>query len=91
MVRVFILYSEAPDPARYEKYVELCRREVPDATIRHGKVFGSGTGDSDVAHYFEFEFVDREAFKLAGPGLQRTGEDAAELGVPFRVYFANVE
>ena len=91
MVRVFVLYSETPEAARYDEHVALCSREVPGATIRHGKVFGSGTGDADVAHYFEFEFADREAFKAAGPGLQRTAEDARELGVPFRIYFANVD
>jgi hypothetical protein len=91
LVRVFILYPEAPDPERYEGHVELCRREVPEATVRHGKVFGSPAGESDLAHYFEFEFPDREAFKAAGGGLQRTAEDAQGLGIPFRVYFANVE
>jgi len=91
MVRVFVLYAEAPDPERYEEHVELCRREVPQATIRHGKVFGSPSGDSDVAYYFEFEFAGREEFKEAGPGLQRTAEHAQELAVPLRVYFANVE
>jgi hypothetical protein len=90
VVRVFILYPEAPDPERYEEHVELCRREVPDATIRHGQVFGSPQGESDLAHYFEFEFPDRDSFRTAGPGLQRTAEDARSLGVPYRVYFANV-
>ena len=91
MVRVFVLYAEEPEPERYEAHVALCRREVPDATIRHGTVFGSGTGDRDVAHYFEFEFADREAFRAAGPGLELTAADARGLGVPIRVYFANVE
>ena len=91
MVRVFILYPEAPDAGGYDEHVALCRREVPEATVRHGAVFGSPSGDSDVAHYFEFEFADREAFKAASAGLQRTAEDAQGLGVPFRVYFADVE
>jgi hypothetical protein len=91
VVRVFVLYSEAPDPERYEAHVDLCRREVPQAKVRHGKVFGSPSGDSDVAHYSEFEFSDRETFKAAGEGLQKTAEDAQRLGVPFHVYFANVE
>ena len=91
MVRVFILYPEAPDPGRYEEHVELCRREVPEATVRHGRVFGTPEGESDLAHYFEFEFPNGDAFRAAGPGLQRTAEDAGGLGVPFRVYFANVE
>jgi hypothetical protein len=91
VVRVFILYPEAPDPEKYEQHVELCRREVPDVAVRHGRVFGSPSGDSDVAYYFEFEFPSREAFKEAGAGLQRTAEDAQRLGIPFHVYFAGVE
>jgi hypothetical protein len=91
MVRVLILYAEAPDPERYERHVELCRREVSEATIRHGRIFGTPQGESDLAHYFEFEFVDRDAFRAAGAGLQRTADDAQSLGVPYRVYFASVE
>lgn len=90
MVRVFVLYSEAPEPERYERHVELSRREVPAATIRHGRIFGAPDGKPEFVHYFEFEFADREAFKAAGDGLARSAEDAQELGVPFRVLFAEV-
>ena len=90
MIRVFVLYAEAPDPARYEEHVELNRREVPGATIRHGRILGSASGESDVAHYFEYEFPDRDAWKAAQPGLMRAGEDAQGLGVPFKVYFAEL-
>jgi hypothetical protein len=91
VIRVLVLYGEAPDPARYAEHVELSRREVPSATIRHGRVLGTPTGESDVAHYFEFEFADRDAFGAAAPALQRTAEDAERLGVPLRAYFADVE
>jgi hypothetical protein len=91
MVRVFVLYSQAPDPERYEEHAELSRREVPAATIRHGRIFGSPEGPPEYAHYFEFEFADREAFKAAGAGLTRSAEDAREMGLPFRVFFAEVE
>jgi hypothetical protein len=91
MIRVFVLYTEAPDPERYARHVELARREVPEATTRHGRVFGSASGQSDVAYYFEYEFADMDAFRRAGPGLQKGAEDAQEMGVEFRAYFAEIE
>ena len=91
MIRVFVLYSEAPEPERYEQHVELSRQEVPAATIRHGRIFGSPAGEPDFVHYFEYEFADREAFRAAGPGLMKSAEDAQKLGVPFQVYFADVQ
>ena len=91
MIRVFVLYEQAPDPETYEEHVELNRREVPGATIRHGRVLGSAQGESDVAYYFEYEFPDRETWKTAQDGLMKAAEDAQGLGVPFRVYFAEIE
>jgi hypothetical protein len=90
MVRVFVLYPEEPDPARYEQHVELSRREVPAATIRHGKIFGSPQGEPEYAYYFEYEFADREAFRAAGEGLNKAAADAGGLGIPFEVFFAEV-
>ena len=91
MIRVFVLYPEAPDPGLYDEHVALSRREVPAATIRHGRVFGSPQGEPDFRYYFEYEFADMNAFRAARNGLQRSAEDAQRLGVPFEVYFANVE
>jgi hypothetical protein len=91
MVRVFVLYSEEPPAERYAEHVELSRREVPEATIRHGRIFGSPAGKPDFAYYFEFEFADREAMKRAQDGLTKSAQDAQEVGVPFQVYFADVE
>ena len=91
MIRVFVLYPEEPDPGLYAQHVELSRREVPESTIRHGRIFGSPQGDPDFRYYFEYEFADMEAFRGARGGLQKAAEDAQRLGVPFRVYFANVE
>ena len=90
MIRVFVLYAEQPDPERYEQHVELSRRVVPDAEIRHGRILG-GLPDPDAAQYFEFEFASRDAWKEAQPGLVASGEDAQGLGVPLRVYFAEIE
>ena len=91
MIRVFVLYPEAPDADRYEQHVELSRREVPSATIKHGRILGTAQGESDVAYYFEYEFPDRDTWKAAQDGLMKAAEDAQGLGIPFRVYFAEVE
>ena len=91
MIRVFVLYREAPDPERYAEHVELSRREAPGATIRHGRILGSPSGKADYAHYFEYEFPDRDAWRSAQDGLVRAAEDAGGLGVPFDVYFAEIE
>ena len=90
MVRVFILYSELPDPERYEQHVELNRQQVPGAQIRHGRVLG-GLPDPDAAYYFEYEFPDKDAWKANQDGLMAAGEDAQKMGVPFRAYFAEIE
>jgi hypothetical protein len=91
MVRVLVLYSEAPPAERYAEHVELSRREVPQATIRHGRIFGSPAGEPEYAYYFEFEFSDGDEFKAANEGLAKSAADAREIGVPFKVFFAEVE
>jgi hypothetical protein len=91
MVRVVVLYPEEPPEERYAKHVELCRREVPEAAIRHGRVLGSPAGEPKYKRYFEFEFPDRDAWKRSQAGLMKTADDARELGVPFEVFFAEVE
>jgi len=90
VIRVFVVYPQAPEPERYEQHVELSRREVPSATIRHGRILGTPQGESDLANYFEYEFPDRETWKAAQDGLMKTADDAQGLGVPFRVYFAEL-
>jgi hypothetical protein len=52
VIRVFVLYSEQPDPERYERHAELARQQVPAAETRHGRVLG-GMPDPDAAYYFE--------------------------------------
>ncbi len=90
MIRVFVLYSEQPDPERYEQHVKLARQQVPGVETRHGRVLG-GMPDPDAAYYFEYEFPDRDAWKQAQDGLMAAAEDAKGLGVLFRVYFAEIE
>jgi hypothetical protein len=91
MVRVFVLYEQEPDPARYEQHAELCRR-VPGGTFRHGKVFGAPMGEPKFPYYAEWEFPDMGAFKAAAgtDEFMATGKDAMEMGVPFHVHFAEV-
>jgi hypothetical protein len=91
VIRVFVLYPEAPDPERYQQHVELNLREVPSALIRHGSVLGSAQGKSEYAYYFEYEFPDRDTWDQARAGLLKGAEDAQTLGVPFKVYFAELE
>ena len=92
MVRAFVLYADEPDAERYAQHVELCRR-IGGAAFRHGRIFGSPAGDPRYRYYAEWEFPDRDAFKAAArtPEFADTGEDAARLGVPFDVFFAEVE
>jgi hypothetical protein len=91
LVRVLITYEQEPDAERYEEHAELCRR-VQGGTFRHGKVFGSPTGQR-YAYYAEWDFPDLETFKTASrtEEFAATGRHAAELGVPFHVHFADVE
>jgi hypothetical protein len=91
MIRVFVLYERTPEPERYEQHIELNRREVPAATLRHGRILGTPQGEADFAHYFEYEFPDRETWKQSQDGLIRAAEDAQQMGIPFRVYFAEVD
>ena len=91
VIRVFVVYLDAPDPDRYEQHVELSRREVPSATIRHGRILGTPQGESDLAYYFEYEFPDRDTWKHSQDGLRAGAEDAKSLGIPFRVYVAEIE
>jgi hypothetical protein len=91
MVRVFVLYEQEPDPDVYEEHADLCRR-VAGGTFRHGKVFGSPTGQR-YAYYAEWEFPDTDAFKAASrtEEFAATGKHAAQMGIPFHVHFAEVE
>jgi uncharacterized protein (TIGR02118 family) len=92
MVKVLVLYTQEPDPERYTAHVELCL-QVPGATFRHGRVFGAPAGEPAHRYYAEFEFPDLDAFKAAtrSPEFAATAKDAAELGAPFVVEFAELE
>ena len=90
MVRVFVLYEQPPEAERYAEHVELSRREVPEATIRQGRILGSPQGEPEYRYYFEYEFADRDAWKRSQEGLMRAAEDAQGLGIGFKVFFAEL-
>lgn len=92
MVKVFVLYEEVPDAARFERHAELCRR-VPGGAFRHGRVFGAPVGEPRYAYYAEWDFADLDAFQSAARTAEfaETGKDAMEMGIPFHVHFAEVE
>jgi EthD domain len=91
MVRVFVLYGQEPDPARYAQHVELCNH-VAGGTFRHGRVFGAPMGEPKYRYYAEWEFPDMDTFKDAArsPEFMATGKDAMEMGGEFTVLFADV-
>jgi hypothetical protein len=92
MVRVFVVYEAEPDPARFEQHAELCRK-VEGGTFRHGTVFGAPMGEPKFRYYAEWEFPDMDAFGTAArtPEFMETGKDAAAMGIPFHVHFAEIE
>ena len=91
MIRAFVLYEGDVDPERYAQHVELCRA-VPAAAFRHGRVFAAAAGEPKHRYYAEFEWPDMDAFKAAarGPEFAATGKDAADMGVPYSVEFAEL-
>ena len=91
MVRVVVLYDEAPDPERYAQHIEFCK-EVPGATSPRA-VFGAPMGEPQHRYYAEFEWPDTESFQAAvsSPEFAATGKDAMEMGVKFGVEFARLE
>ena len=83
MVRVVVLYGEAPDDREFEAHAELCRL-VPGGTFRHGPVIGSPMGEPAHRYYAEWEFPDDASFRAATAGdeFMATGKDAYKRGFP---------
>jgi hypothetical protein len=92
VVRAFVLYEGDVDPERYQRHVEEFVRPIP-ATFRHGKVFGAAVGEPRFAYYAEFEFPNLDSFRkvAASPEFAASGNDAAGMGIPFTVHFAEIE
>jgi hypothetical protein len=83
VVRVVVLYGEAPDGREYEEHAELCRL-VPGGTFRHGRVFGAPMGEPAHSYFAEWEFPDEESFRAAAQSEEfvATGKDAYKRGYP---------
>jgi hypothetical protein len=83
VIRVVVLYGEAPEGQEYEAHAELCR-QVPGGTFRHGPVFGAPMGEPAHGYLAEWEFPDEESFQAAvrGPEFLATGKDAYKRGWP---------
>jgi hypothetical protein len=92
VVRAVILYEREPDAERYRRHVAEFATEVECDAFRHGKSFGAPFGDPAFAYYAEFEWADRDAFKAAArtEEFAASGKDAADMGIPFTVTFADV-
>jgi hypothetical protein len=83
MVRVLVLYGEAPDDREYEAHADVCRL-VPGGTFRHGPVTGAPMGEPAHRYYAEWEFPDEESFRAATSSdeFMATGKDAYKRGFP---------
>jgi hypothetical protein len=92
MVRAFVLYEEDVDPERYQRHIDEFVRPIP-STFRHGKVFGTAFGEQRFRYYAEFEFPDIASFQevVRSPEFAASGKDAAGMGIPFTVHFAEIE
>ena len=64
---------------------------MPRAVFRHGKVLGA-PGEPEFQYYAEWEFPNMETFKATArtPEFAATGKDAKEMGIPFKVHFAEI-
>lgn len=92
MIRAFVLYEGDVDPERYQRHIDEFVHPIP-TTFRHGKVFGAAVGEPRFKYYAEFEFPDMATFQQVARSAEfgAAGKDAAEMGVPFTVNFAEVE
>jgi hypothetical protein len=93
MVRAFVLYEEEVEHERYQRHIDEFVKPIP-ATFRHGRVFAAPPGmEQRYRYYAEFEFPDLDTFKqvAASPEFAAGGRDAAGMGIPFSVHFAEIE
>jgi hypothetical protein len=93
MIRAIVLYEGDVDPERYQLHLEEFTYPIP-ATFRHGKIFAAPPGmEQRYRYYAEFEWPDMATFQqVAGsPEFAAAGKDAADMGIPFSVHFAEIE
>ena len=93
MVRAIIQYEAQPDAERYADHVSEFVTKVDCSAFRHGRIFGSPSGEPSARYYAEFEWDDMEAFKAAAnsEAFAASGRDAMAMGIPFTVDFASIE
>ena len=93
MFKAIVLYEQEPDADRYAQHLDEFVRPVPGATVRHGTVFAAPVGDKRYAHYTEYEWADRASFDegVRSDVFSAGGRDAMKMGIPFHVYFVEVE
>lgn len=93
MIRAIVQYESEPDPARYATHVEDFVREVECSAFRHGRIFGSPFGEPGARYYAEFEWESMEAFEAAvqSEAFDASAKDAMAMGIPFTVYFAEID
>jgi hypothetical protein len=93
MIRAIVLYEGDVDPERYQRHLDEFTRPIP-ATFRHGRIFAAPPGmEQRYRYYAEFEWPDLATFQqVAGsPEFAAAGKDAADMGIPFSVHFAELE
>lgn len=86
MVRVLVMYEQAPDKERYEQHVRDFATPI-GVPFRHGPVVRTLGGTPKFEYFGEFEFRDMEHFKAvaSSPEFAASGEDAMSMGIPFTV------
>jgi hypothetical protein len=93
MIRAIVLYEGDVDPERYQRHLDDFTYPIP-ATFRHGKIFAAPPGmEQRYRYYAEFEWPDMATFQevVSSPEFAAAGKDAADMGIPFSVHFAEIE
>jgi hypothetical protein len=92
MFKAVVLWERAPDPDWYARHADLCK-QVPGVSFSAGRIFGSPAGKPDRELYAEFAFPDRATFNsgMGSDEMRAVVEDAQTQGIPFHVYFVEVD
>lgn len=92
VIRVFVTYTEQPDPERWAQHADVCLRAGASA-FRHGRILRTMYGEPGLAYYAEFEFPDLDSFEeaVATEAFAAAGKDAAAMAIPHAVYLAAID
>ena len=93
MVRVFVLYDEAPDPQRYAAARSSSAGRCRARRSATGPSSARRWASRSTPYYAEFEWPDQDSFKAGGSSAEfaATGQDAMAMGRRFSVEFARLE